>query len=83
VITDGIIPSLHIDYKGTRIKQYHKEGRALRTETTISNTRDFYIGKSLRNCPLYGKSAFGQIAVCFRSNKSATTASSPRKPSKR
>lgn len=51
VITDGVIPSLHIDYKGTRIKQYHKEGRALRTETTINNTRDFYIGKSLCNLP--------------------------------
>ncbi|MFL6450225.1 MAG: hypothetical protein ACJ746_21485, partial [Bryobacteraceae bacterium] len=51
VITDGVIPSLHLDYKGTRIKQYHKEGRALRTETTINNTRDFYIGKSLRNLP--------------------------------
>ena len=51
MITDGVIPSLHIDYKGTRIKQYHKEGRALRTETTINNTRDFYIGKSLRNLP--------------------------------
>jgi hypothetical protein len=49
VITDGVIPSLHIDYKGTRIKQYHKEGQALRTETTINNPRDFYIGKSLRN----------------------------------
>jgi len=42
---------LHIDYKGTRIKQYHKEGRALRIETTINNTRDFSIGKSLRNLP--------------------------------
>ena len=51
VITDGVIPSLPIDYKGTRIKQYHKEGQALRTETTINNTRDFYIGKSLRNLP--------------------------------
>src|SRR4051795_1585373 len=51
VITDGVVPSLHVDYKGTRIKQYHKEGRALRTETTINNTRDFYIGKSLRNLP--------------------------------
>jgi hypothetical protein len=51
VITDGVIPSLHVDYKGTRIKQYHKEGRALRTETTINNTRDFYIGKNLRNLP--------------------------------
>jgi hypothetical protein len=51
VITDGVIPSLHIDYKGTRVKQYHKEGQALRTETTINNTRDFYIGKSLPNLP--------------------------------
>lgn len=51
VITDGVIPSLHIDYEGTRIKQYHKEGQALHTETTINNTNDFYIGKSLRNLP--------------------------------
>jgi hypothetical protein len=51
IITDGVIPSLHIDYKGTRLKQYHKEGQALRTETTINNTRDFYIGKSLKNLP--------------------------------
>ncbi|HWZ74976.1 MAG TPA: hypothetical protein VNX87_00500, partial [Candidatus Sulfotelmatobacter sp.] len=41
----------HIDYKGTRIKQYHKAGQALRTETTINNTYDFYIGKNLRNLP--------------------------------
>ena len=51
VITDGVVPSLHVDYKSTRIKQYHKEGRALRTETTINNTRDFAIGKSLKNLP--------------------------------
>src|SRR4051812_14407053 len=51
VITDGVVPSLHVDYKSTRIKQYHKEGRALRTETTINNTRDFGIGKLLRNLP--------------------------------
>jgi hypothetical protein len=58
VITDGVIPSLHIDYKGTRIKQYHKEGQALRTETTINNTRDFYIGKSLHNLPALRKIGF-------------------------
>jgi hypothetical protein len=51
VITDGVVPSLHVDYKGTRIKQYHKEGRALRTETTINNARDFNIGKRLHNLP--------------------------------
>jgi len=51
VITDGVTPSLHIDYKHTKIKQYHKEGRALRTETTINDTNDFTIGKRLTNLP--------------------------------
>jgi hypothetical protein len=51
VITEGVTPSLHVDYKSSRIKQYHKEGRALRTETTINNTRDFGIGKHLTNLP--------------------------------
>jgi len=51
ILTDGVVPSLHVDYKNSRIKQYHKEGRALRTETTINNTRDFGIGKLLKNLP--------------------------------
>jgi len=51
VITQGVVPALYIDYKASRIKQYHKEGRALRTETTINNTRDFGIGKRLHNLP--------------------------------
>jgi hypothetical protein len=51
VLTEGVTPSVHVDYKNTRIKQYHKEGRALRTETTINNTRDFGIGKRLHNLP--------------------------------
>ena len=51
VITEGVTPSLHIDYKHCSIKQYHKEGRALRTETTINDTRDFGIGKRLTNLP--------------------------------
>jgi hypothetical protein len=51
IITAGVTPSLHADYKHTAIKQYHKEGRALRTETTINDTRDFGIGKGLGNLP--------------------------------
>jgi hypothetical protein len=47
VITEGVTPSLHVDYKHSRIKQYHKEGRALRTETTINDPRDFDIRKGL------------------------------------
>src|SRR5215831_91575 len=51
VLTEGVTPSLHIDYKRSRIKQYHKEGRALRTETTINDPRDFRLGKRLVNLP--------------------------------
>ena len=51
VITNGVVPSLHVDYKNAKIKQYHKEGRALRTETTINDTRDFGLGKRLVNLP--------------------------------
>ena len=51
VVQNGVSPSLHAYYKKTHVKQYFKEGRALRTETTINNTRDFYIGKDISNLP--------------------------------
>jgi hypothetical protein len=52
VITSGVVPSLHIDYKHTKIKQYHKLGRALRTETTINDApADFGIPKRLTSLP--------------------------------
>ena len=51
ILTDGVVPSLHVDYKKSRVKQYHKEDQALRTETTINNTYDFEIGRALRNLP--------------------------------
>jgi hypothetical protein len=58
VLTEGVVPSLHVDYKNTKIKQYHKEGRGLRTETTINNTRDFQINKGLMNLPALRKIGF-------------------------
>ncbi len=51
VLTAGVTPSLHIDYKTTKVKQYHKLDQALRTETTINDSRDFGIGKRLCNLP--------------------------------
>jgi hypothetical protein len=51
IITEGVTPALYVQYKNTRIKQYHKEGQALRTETTINNTYDFEIGKRIHNLP--------------------------------
>jgi len=58
VITHGVIPSLHCDYKNTRIKIYNKEERALRIETTINDTRDFEIGKRLLNLPVLREVGF-------------------------
>ena len=58
IITDGVVPSLHVDYKKSRIKQYHKEGQALRTETTINDTRDFGIGRRIVNLPELRKIGF-------------------------
>jgi hypothetical protein len=51
VVQEGVNPSLHAYYKKTHVKQYFKEQRALRTETTINNSRDFGIGKDISNLP--------------------------------
>jgi hypothetical protein len=45
VITRGVDPQVSCYYKASRIKQYFKEHRALRTETVICDTRDFGIGR--------------------------------------
>ena len=44
VLTDGVIPSLHVDYKNSCIKQYFQQVPEVaevgaRTETTINNPR--------------------------------------------
>ena len=49
VLTSGVTPSLHIEYKSCHVKQYFKENRALRTETTINNPKDFYVNKGISN----------------------------------
>jgi hypothetical protein len=51
VLTTGVLPSLHVDYKKSRIKQYYKEGVALRTETVVNDPYDFDIGRRLENLP--------------------------------
>jgi hypothetical protein len=51
VLTDTVTPSLHVDYKHSKVKQYHKESRALRTETTINDTYDFGVNKGLAHLP--------------------------------
>ncbi len=51
VITEGVQPSLHVEYKSSHVKQYFKQQRALRTETTINNPNDFGVNKGIDNLP--------------------------------
>ena len=51
VITAGVAPSLHVEYKHSHVKQYFKEERALRTETTINDPTDFQPRKALETLP--------------------------------
>jgi hypothetical protein len=51
VITDGVEPSLHIEYKRSHLKQYFKEGHGLRSELTINNPNDFDFTKGLEQLP--------------------------------
>lgn len=47
VVTEGVDPQVSCYYKASRIKQYFKAHRALRTETVICGTHDFGIGRRL------------------------------------
>jgi hypothetical protein len=40
VIGDGVEPQIQAHYEHSKVKQYFKEGRALRTETTINDPED-------------------------------------------
>ena len=51
VLTHGVHPSLHIEYKHFDLKQYFKEGRALRTEGTFRDAKDFGMKKGVENLP--------------------------------
>jgi len=51
VITYGVAPSLHVEFKHSHVKQYFKEQRALRTETTINDPLDFQRTKGLDTLP--------------------------------
>jgi hypothetical protein len=45
VLTDGVTPSLHLDYKHCRIKQYHKEGLS----TPVVNSSNVAVENSSLN----------------------------------
>jgi hypothetical protein len=62
VLTRGVDPTLCCYYKSSRLKQYFKEGRALRTETVICDTHDFGIGRRVCARNWYALRAVGESA---------------------
>lgn len=47
VINSGVQAAIQVHYRASKVKQYFKEGRALRTETTVNDTHDFGVGRML------------------------------------
>ena len=47
VFNRGVECGLQVHYRASKVKQYFKEGRALRTETTINDSYDFGVGRLL------------------------------------
>ena len=79
VITNGACPYLYLFYKKTQVKQYLKEGRALRTETTFNQPRDLGIGKELTNLAAMAKAGYAANrrlldAECISHDPAAGTA---------
>ena len=47
IVSRGVEVALSVHYKHSKVKQYFKGGRALRTETTINDPYDFGVGRKL------------------------------------
>ncbi len=62
VLTDGVDPQISCYYRSSRIKQYFKEHRALRTETVICYTRDFGVGRRVNTANWRALRAVGDQA---------------------
>jgi hypothetical protein len=79
VITNSTCPYLYLYYKKTHVKQYLKEGRALRTETTVNQPRDLGIGKELTNLAALAEAGYSASrrllnAECISHDPAAGTA---------
>jgi hypothetical protein len=53
-------PGLDVHYKASKVKQYLKEGRALRTETTVNDSYDFGVGRTLTQANWQALLSIGQ-----------------------
>ena len=51
VVTRGVDVTVNVNYKSSRIKEYLKEGRALRIETVVNDPTDLGCQRRLHNLP--------------------------------
>jgi hypothetical protein len=62
VVTKGVDPQVNCYYRSSRIKQYFKDHRALRTETVICDTRDLGVGRRVKRDNWQALRAVGEQA---------------------
>jgi hypothetical protein len=54
IVHQGVEPRISIRYKSSRVKQYLKEGRAIRVETVINNPTDLGVKRRIAHLPELG-----------------------------
>jgi hypothetical protein len=59
VVTEGVEPTLSITYKSSRVKQYLKQGRAIRIETVINQPNDIGVQRRVTHLEELGVIAKG------------------------
>jgi hypothetical protein len=59
VVTEGVDPTLSITYKSSRVKQYLKQGRAIRIETVINQPNDIGVQRRVTHLEELGAIAKG------------------------
>jgi len=65
VFSPGTEVHLDFSYKHSRVKQYLKEGRALRIETVINKPKDIGVLAHSNTWESWSKRAVKSIAVCL------------------
>jgi len=70
VLHHGVMPGIHIHDKHSALKQCHKEGRALRTETMINNPQDSLRSSvASRSSTRWSPSGIPSTGGCSRSRR--------------
>jgi hypothetical protein len=83
VITEGVVPTLHIDYKHSKIKQYHRKAKRSEQGPRSTTAATSASANGSITCPSCGQPASQPPGVCWTSRNSATTPPTARPPSPR